>query len=193
MTLLRPVVQALVLVSVLAAASFANVGNASAYHLSAGTDFGIDGTDFGTRPTAWLDFSGRHVPLKIAKGGTETHLDVRLASVPKGVHGACQLKVRPKGVKVPFSLAGMTIELPAPTGPMPVSGTAGTEVTITGSYFGTKRGHVDFGTKRGRVIEWTDTLIRVTVPKHLPAGTVNLHVVNQAGESVNPTGFEILS
>lgn len=190
MTLERPV--AAILVALLAAATFANILNAGARRLSAGATFDVDGSQFGSRPTAWLDVSGRRVPLKVAKGGSDTRVVVRLPSVPRGVSGACMLEIRPRGSKVAFGFSGMSIELPAPAGTTPASGSAGTEVTIDGSYFGNRRGRVEFGSRAGRVLEWSDTEIRVVVPRHLAAGTVNLHVVNQAGSSAKPTGFEIL-
>ncbi|NPV60474.1 MAG: hypothetical protein HPY75_12560 [Actinobacteria bacterium] len=84
-------------------------------------------------------------------------------------------------------------QVPAPviTGVSPGSGSAGTQVTITGSGFGASRGesHVAFGPVRAtQYFEWTDARIRCAVPEGALSGWLT---VVTAGGTSNPFNFVV--
>jgi hypothetical protein len=76
----------------------------------------------------------------------------------------------------------------------PTSGSAGDEITIYGSFFGTKKGKVTLGGKTCKVLRWTmdptsgESEIEFVVPKHLTPGVNELKIINGAGsDTVNFT------
>lgn len=75
----------------------------------------------------------------------------------------------------------------------PNMGKAGNVVTITGQGFGTTTGTVRFGTTAATVSQWSDTMIKVTVPS-VTAGNYNLYVTTSGGvTSAAYDGYEVLS
>ena len=62
----------------------------------------------------------------------------------------------------------------------PNEGTIGTELTITGSGFGTRKGKVLLGTAVLKILEWTDESIQCQLPKSLSAGTYDVTIKPQA-------------
>ncbi len=61
----------------------------------------------------------------------------------------------------------------------PDKGTIGTEFTITGSGFGTKKGKVLLGTAVSKIIQWADDSIRCQLTKALPAGAYDVTIKPQ--------------
>jgi uncharacterized protein (TIGR03437 family) len=62
----------------------------------------------------------------------------------------------------------------------PSEGAVGTEFTITGSGFGTKKGKVLLGTAALKILEWTDESIQCQLTKALPPGPYDVTVKPQA-------------
>jgi hypothetical protein len=98
----------------------------------------------------------------------------------------------PKGAK-PISEAGLfTVETPEIWKVEPNHGGAGTDVEITGRYFGTKKGKVYLARgdtmKSCKVVTWEMnattgiSTVHFLVPKGLPVGTYVLRVTNKVGE-----------
>ncbi|MES2934421.1 MAG: IPT/TIG domain-containing protein, partial [Pseudomonadota bacterium] len=86
----------------------------------------------------------------------------------------------------PFTGAviGAPSVLPAITSLSPVSGVAGSNVTISGANFGSTQGTgiVKFGTTTAAVPSWSANAITVQVPG-LAAGSSNVTVITTAGTS----------
>ena len=176
---------------VLSSVATANVVSVSQEKLSVGTAFDVNGTGFKKRPAVWLDLEGRRIPVRVLKGSTDLLVHAKLAEIPARAHGDCLLKVRPRGAKIAFTLAGLSIELPHVATTTPTTATAGTEVTIDGSSFGFKRGKVAFDGRRGRVLSWSDTQIHAVVPAGLDVGTAAVIVTSKAGSSLEPVAVTI--
>ncbi len=66
----------------------------------------------------------------------------------------------------------------------PAVGTVGTELTITGEGFGTKRGRVYIGGVACKVLSWSDTSIRCRVTKPLPAGSHAVGIEPKGGSAI---------
>ncbi|MBZ5508022.1 MAG: IPT/TIG domain-containing protein [Acidobacteriia bacterium] len=75
----------------------------------------------------------------------------------------------------------------------PVSGPAGTLVTISGSDFGGAQtsGTVSIGGISASVGNWTDTQIIATVPDGAPIGNISVTVTNGSGSTSNAAGFTV--
>ncbi|WP_173221573.1 IPT/TIG domain-containing protein [Paenibacillus alba] len=76
----------------------------------------------------------------------------------------------------------------------PVSGAAGSSVTITGTNFGSTQGAstVKFGAIAAAVTSWSSTSIQATVPSGLAAGSYNV-VVTVNGTASNSQAFSVTS
>jgi YD repeat-containing protein len=75
----------------------------------------------------------------------------------------------------------------------PMSGPAGTLVTISGSNFGGAQtsGTVSIGGISASVGNWTDTQITATVPNGVSPGNISVTVTNGSGSSSNTAGFTV--
>jgi len=74
----------------------------------------------------------------------------------------------------------------------PYEGTIGTEITISGFGFGTKKGKVLVGSASLKILEWTDVLISCQLTKALPPGTYDVRIRPQIKGSspiTIPNGF----
>jgi hypothetical protein len=75
----------------------------------------------------------------------------------------------------------------------PLAGAPEDVVTITGSGFGTTPGKITFnGVDAGSPSSWSDTSIKVRVPKGLPAGNVTLNITTSTG-STKSIPFTVLA
>ncbi len=69
----------------------------------------------------------------------------------------------------------------------PSSGSANDQITVTGFFFGTKKGKVTLDGKNCKVVSWMmapatgDSEIQLVVPKGLASGTYELKVTNGVG------------
>ena len=189
MSLLRPL--ALVAALALSTAAYSAVFSVSQQSLSVGTTFQVNGTEFGPKPTAWLEFGAKRIPLKVLKGATDTQFTAQVKNIPRNANGECLLRVRPRGVRVPFAFAGMVLELPRPEGVEPASAPAGQEVTISGTFFGTKKPKVRFETRSAKVVSYGDTEIVVRVPDGLSPGLQRIYVQSAAGQGEQGVMFTV--
>jgi hypothetical protein len=173
--------------------------------LSVGTTIDVEGSGFGggaakfRPPKAWLTTgtSPRKIPLKVdAATASDTEFQATLPALPKGTNGAATLHVLPRVKGAQAIEASVTIELPQIASLSASTGTAGDAVTLTGSYFGTKKRKVRFVATVGDktvirpvpVTSWADGSIAVVLSKRLlPKGSTSidgtLHVENDAGTS----------
>jgi hypothetical protein len=124
----------------------------------------VSGSSFGTA-VGTLTFAGSAIPTTNWSSGSITFL------VPAGATvGANAVVVTANGQ----SSAPATFTVLAPpsiTSVSPLTGAAGTQVTITGSNFGTATGAVSFGsTPATSIVSWTPTQIVVTAPVGLSSG-----------------------
>src|SRR5687768_8994105 len=113
---MKPLLRSLPLCLVLAGVAVAALSSASVNSLSVGTTFEIEGTELKPRPTAWLEAGGRKIPLKIAKGATDTKLTLTLKALPGGrapLAGPAVVRVKTRGQKVAYSLASFVLERPS--------------------------------------------------------------------------------
>jgi len=149
------------------------------YEGTIGTEFTITGTGYGVKkgkvligPAAlkileWTDSSIRCQLTKALSPGT---YDVTIRPKTKGAS--------PIVLEDPFTVKAPEIESVEPT-----SGSTGDEITIEGSYFGTKKGKVTLGGKTCKVLRWTMdpttgvSEIDFVVPKRLDPGTYELTVI----------------
>jgi hypothetical protein len=172
-----------------------------------GTQFTITGSGLGDKKgKIVLSNDLGSATLKIANGGwTSTLISATLGkALPPGFYDVT-VYLQPYKTTSPILLPGaFAVEIPAIGSLSASSGPAGTEITITGTDFGTKKGKVYIdGMKKGspknqscKVILWdmnpTTGVSTVTflVPNTLDPGTYPLTVTNTVGSSAS-TPFQI--
>jgi hypothetical protein len=155
--------------------------------LSLGTTIVVTGAGFSTKPKAWLSMNGRRIPLKVSTDAAATRFSARLTSIPKRANGPCTLEVLPRGSRTAFVHDGMSIELPSIVAAAP---NVDSDATITGNFFGERKGRVRLGGRRCRIRDWNDTSITVRVPKTIAVGdVVDVEVVNGVGGVLNSGAF----
>jgi hypothetical protein len=121
--------------------------------------------------------------------------------VPKMLPGVCDVVVDPYST-IPEIEEGDGFEVKAPEieSVDPSPGPVGQGITISGNYFGSKKGKVYLGyidVKNGKyvkkscsIVSWMDDGIIFTVPK-LPVGSYDVMVTNSVGSDTVVGGFEI--
>ena len=91
----------------------------------------------------------------------------------------------------PITVGTFTVIPPVPGATInPTSGAVGTEVTISGSGFGTTQGTVSFGGISASITSWSDTRIVVEVPAGLTSGEVSV-VVTVGGQPITVGTFTV--
>ena len=119
--------------------------------------------------------------------------------VPPMLSDVCDVVVDPYDVLPEAEdVDGFTVKAPEISSVDPDSGSAGDKITISGNYFGSKKGGVHLGYEsKGKykkpscfVISWDADEIVFVVPK-LPVGTYDVIVTNSVGSDTLPGGFEI--
>ena len=120
---------------------------------------------------------------------------IRKALSPGVYDLVLQLK-EPKGT-APITLSGaFTIMAPDISSVVPNSGGEGAVITISGNYFGSKKGKVYVGDQKCKVTSWTmdpvtgESTIVFVVHKKIGAGTYLLEVENKVGRSLS-FGFTV--
>ncbi len=123
--------------------------------------------------------SGKPLKLKVIEAATD-HVTVGVGKVREGTFDVVvRHKKQPEFVCAEaFTIVRGTIETVSPDAPAPK-----TEITITGSDFGSKKGKVKVGGKPAKVKSWTDTSITAQLHKKTPAGSQSLLVSNKVGDA----------
>jgi hypothetical protein len=147
-----------------------------------GTEVTIAGTGFGnSRSSSYVSFGSDQVIRYISWSDTQI-----VCKVPAGASGAVNLSVTTAAGRsnlMPFKVVPRISKL------APLSGSPGTQVTITGTGFGTRRGTstVTFGrTEVTRYVSWSNTQIVCKVPA-TGAGTKLVKVTTAGGRSSGMT------
>jgi hypothetical protein len=148
-----------------------------------GTEMTITGSGFGTRKGKVLV---GNVALKIL-GWTDSLISCRLTRALSP--GTYDVRIRPqiKGSSPVTIPNGFTVKAPEIDSVDPTSGSAGGNVAINGSFFGTKKGKVTLGGKTCKVLNWTmdsttgESQIEFVVPKRLTPGVNELRIINGVG------------
>jgi hypothetical protein len=123
--------------------------------------------------------------LKVSEWKEET-IRCQLAKVISP--GTYDVTIQPKGLDQIVIENGFTVKAPEIRSINPNSGSTGDEITILGSFFGTKKGKVFLGGKSCKIRSWTMdpttglSEIRFVVPKGLSLGIQELKVINKVGE-----------
>ncbi len=133
---------------------------------------------------------------KVQVGGTPCKVkswsDTEVACLIKEVipPGLYDVEVIPKNGEAKLFVGSFTVESPAISSVQPGTGAKGTRVTISGSYWGTKKGTVTVGGVKAKVLRWVmgatsgTSSIDIKIPKldpgpqdivvEAPTGTVTL-------------------
>jgi hypothetical protein len=173
-----------------------------------GTQFTITGSGLGDKKGKIVLSSDLvSATLKIAKGGwTSTLISATLRkALPPGTYDVT-VYLQPYKTTSPILLPGaFPVMIPALDPLLVNSGPADMEITITGNFFGTKKGKVYIeGLKKGnpknqscKVTFWDMnpttgvSTVRFLVPRTLDPGTYPLTVTNKVGSSAAGTTFTI--
>jgi len=108
--------------------------------------------------------------------------------------GSCEVMVqtKQKGAAPIREADAFSVETPKIWRVVPDHGSVNTPVTITGKYFGTKKGKVTIGGKSSKVVSWTmepttgGSTIQFLVPNGLaPATTYPIKVISKVGEGTD--------
>ena len=146
-----------------------------------GTEMTISGSGFGM--TKGKVLVGTVAPNILE--WTDSSIRCQFSKVPSlGTYGVTIQRKRASAMIVED---GFTVMLPDINSTEPTSGSAGGNVTIQGSFFGTKKGKVTLGGKTCKVSGWTmdsktgESQIEFVVPKRLTPGANDLTVTNAVG------------
>ena len=149
-----------------------------------GTELVVTDTGFGTKKGK-VEVGG--TPCKV-KNWTDTEVVCTIKEViPPGLY---DVRVIPKQAEERLFAASFTVQSPTISSVQPATGKKGTRVTISGSYWGTKKGTVTIGGVKAKVQRWvmgatsSASVIDVKIPKldpgqqdiviEAPTGTVTL-------------------
>lgn len=159
-----------------------------------GTHLTITGSDFGTRKGKVVI---NNVAMKIVDWSPSLiTCDVKKA-LPPGQYHVLIKPTEPRGMP-PIAYSGVfTIMAPKIDSVAPIPGSEEAAITISGSYFGSKKGRVYLGDKSCKVLSWTmqattgQSEIQLLVPKKMTPGTYNVTVTNKIGSDTLTNGFSI--
>ena len=161
---------------------------------SIGTVLTIDGAGFGTKkPIVRLvdPLTGKSTPLALSEW-SDTHVVAKLKKgVPAGARDVT-LKPKLKGALVLVAQGAFTVHAPQPQSVDPAVAGPKDAVTVTGQYFGSKKGKLFIGGKSAKVTAWSDGAIGAVVPKKATGGVVDVRVVNTAGDATLAGGVLVL-
>ena len=156
-----------------------------------GTIVTIKGNNFGASKNKVLI---GNVALSVLSWGSSEILASLNKTPPSGTYSVT-VQPKTKGAQ-PITEANLfTVRTPEIDSVSPNSGAPGQTITISGKFFGTKKGKVTIGGKACKVTSWKmDTTtgastIEGVVPKGLKEGTYDLKVINTIGE--DKQGFTI--
>jgi predicted outer membrane repeat protein len=110
---------------------------------------------------------------------------------PPGVYDLVLKLKEPKGAVITLPDA-FAIMAPNIASVVPSSGVEETVITISGSFFGTKKGKVYLRDKSCKVSSWSMDTITFIVPKKMAPGLYNLTVTNKVDSDTLADGFTIV-
>lgn len=145
-----------------------------------GLDVTIDGTGFDTaKPSVSLTTSGssKKYTLKV-KTFSSTQI---VATVGTVVAGTFDVNVKVK-TNIGSLASGLTIATPSFTNMSPTTAAPKDTVTITGDFFGTKKGKILVNGKSAKVLTWSNTQITFEMPK-LASGSYAVVIDNKIGQA----------
>ena len=158
-----------------------------------GTVLTINGSGFRTKKGKVL-IGG--MAAKIASWTDTTITAVIKKALPPGVYDLVLQPKEPKGA-APITLPdAFTIMAPDITSVVPNSGGEGVVISISGNYFGSKKGKVFVGDQKCKVTSWTmdpvtgESAISFVVHKKIGAATYLLEVENKVARSLS-FGFTV--
>ena len=144
-----------------------------------GTEIWVEGPSFGAKKGKVL--IGK-AALKILEW-TDSSIRCQLTkALPPGIYDVTVQPKEPRGTPAIVYEDNFTVKAPEIETVDPTSGSAGDEITINGSFFGTKKGKVTLGGKNCKVLSWTmvpttgESTVQFIVPKRLDSGTHELKV-----------------
>jgi photosystem II stability/assembly factor-like uncharacterized protein/subtilisin-like proprotein convertase family protein len=146
-----------------------------------GIPVAITGSRFGLIPGS-VTFSGPAGPVaaSLAPGTAWTDTAVKVLVPVAAVSGDLTL-TRPDGKSVSRSFG---VPDPTITSLSPLSGAAGTTVTISGNHFGLPAGSVAFaGNWTVPALSWTNSRVTIKVPAGLSTGQVSVTLTTAAGKT----------
>jgi len=156
------------------------------YEGTIGTVIIISGSDFGTKKGKVLI---ANVALKILEWAENSIQGQFTRALSPDTYDVV-IRPQAKGV-TPITIPnGFTVKAPQIDSLDPTTGSTGDEITILGSFFGTKKGKVFLDEKSCKIRSWTIdpttgvSEIRFVVPKGLSLGIQELKVINKVGEGI---------
>lgn len=150
-----------------------------------GTEIGIVGPGFGAKKgKVYLGTTA----LKVLGWNNEV---IQCLMTKPLAPSSYDVRVLPKGAAEMRFGNAFSVEAPRIDPLDPVQGGEGTEVTIYGDFFGTKKGKVALGGKKCKVLSWAMKEIHITIPKGLASGTYDLTVTNRVEFDTLEDGFTI--
>lgn len=163
--------------------------------ITIGTHFTIPGSGLGTKKGKVLMGTA---PVKILSwNDTSIVCSVKKVPLPSGPYDVI-IKPQPYKSVSPIILPGaLTVMNPEIGSLSSTDGSPGAEVTITGRFFGTKKGKLYLGTQKCKVVSWTmdeatgESQVSFIIPKKLISGTLDVTVVNKVGSVTLASGFTI--
>ncbi len=159
-----------------------------------GTQITITGQGFGdAKPKVSIvpRLNGKTGPRPF-KLGVVTLSDTQIvAAVKKAAEGTYSVVVQPKGGEPITAPLPFHIVLPVLDGVEPATPERNTDVTLTGTFFGTKKPKVTIGGKKAKVLEFSDTSITARVHKKTPLGSQTVVVTNRIGPNTVPVAVDV--
>ncbi len=165
--------------------TFVAGGSLSQEEGTIGTEITIEGSGFGAKKgKVYLGA----VALKVLVWGNEMIQCVISKPLSPSSY---DITIRPKGAAEILLQDAFSVEAPRIDSINPIQGSQGTEVTIFGDFFGSKKGKVTLGGENCKVLSWAMSEILIEVPKGLTPGTYELTVTNQVGSDTMEGAFTI--
>jgi hypothetical protein len=162
-----------------------------------GTEITISGSGFGTQKPKVQLVQAVPAPGKKARTFTlkvSSNSDTQVvARGDTGLLGLFNLSVTPagRGTTALTRANAFSFRAPSVTSVSPTSGATDAVITITGLYFGTKKGFVAVGGKRVSVTAWTNTSVSFKVPKTLANGAYTVEVISKLGTGSKTNAFTV--
>lgn len=155
-----------------------------------------DGLGGKRRPRAWVRVPGQEATRRAkAVVGPDGALRVRVPPVPAGMHDLLVRRPRSQSTGTDDLLViSSALHVAEPTDLMvtPSDARPGDILEITGRFLGPRRGRVEIGSRRARVLSWetdvdADTAsVPGTAPGTMPTDRVRVRVPRRLGDGVHP-------